>query len=536
MKNKKLSFLLICFVLISLSSTSQTIEVSGSINENTNWDADTVKIIGDVTVESNVQLSISPGVFVEAQGYYKINVAGKIHAVGLLNDSITFTVNDTTGFWADTLSTAGGWHGIYIIGEDGSSDSSVFKYCKLQYGKNLDEYGGDINGGALYVYNHGYLHINHCLFTNNMVICYTYGEAGPYGGAIYCENVNTVLIDSSSFINNRSFDFGGAIRIDANCVNTVINRNIFMNNVGKSAGPGLGGGGAAICTSGQVHSPEISNNYCFNNKGLNGIIYTSNPNGRIFNNVICNNWGSGIMDGHQLSTTRTFNNTIVNNRTRNGGIVLFSRAEVFNNICWGNEFVSGNNYVQIKNEFNSNPVLKYNCVQYGDGGPGAISDYPEFLNPTAGVGVEYDGASADWTVENWSACINAGTPDTNNLTIPEYDIIGSPRIFGNRIDMGAYENQEVWASTDENVLLEEGVTVFPNPATTTVTIKINTPNNQEYRTVLISDAIGKELFKEQISDQEQSLQINVSNWKSGLYLVGVSSPNGMISRTKLLVK
>ena len=194
--------------------------------------------------------------------------------------------------------------------------------------------------------------------------------------------------------------------------------------------------------------------------------------------------------------------------------------------------------IMIKSKMNLtlNAVLKYNCVQYGDGGTGAISDYPEFLNPTEGVGVEYDGASADWTVENWSACINSGTPDTNLLTIPEYDIIGNPRIFGNRIDMGAYENQEVWASTDENTLLEEDISVFPNPATSTVTIKINTPDNQEYKTVTISDALGKELFRKQISVQENALQINVSNWKSGLYLVGVSTPGGVISRTKLIVR
>ena len=60
--NKFLRYLLF-FLMISLSSKSQTLEVSGSINENTTWDADTVKIIGDVTVEQDVLLSISPGVY-----------------------------------------------------------------------------------------------------------------------------------------------------------------------------------------------------------------------------------------------------------------------------------------------------------------------------------------------------------------------------------------------------------------------------------------------------------------------------------------
>ena len=163
MTSKMLSYLLIFFLLISFSSKSQTIEVIGSINVNTNWDVDTVKIIGDVTVENDVLLTISPGVYVESQGYYRLNVAGKINAIGLPNDSIIFTVNDTTGFWSDTTSVTGGWPGIYIIGENGSTDSSNFKNCKLQYCKNYDEYGSDINGGALYIYNHGFMQ---CTFRN----------------------------------------------------------------------------------------------------------------------------------------------------------------------------------------------------------------------------------------------------------------------------------------------------------------------------------------------------------------------------------
>lgn len=537
--NKFLRYLLF-FLMISLSSKSQTLEVSGSINENTTWDADTVKIIGDVTVEQDVLLSISPGVYIEAQGYYKLIIAGRISAIGQDNDSITFTVNDTTGFWSDTTSVTGGWHGIYIVGENGSSDSSVFKFCKLQYGKNYDEYGGDINGGALYVYNHGYLRINHCLFNNNMVICYTNGVDGPYGGAIYCENVNTILIDSSCFIKNRSFDFSGAIRIDKNCVNTIITHNKFIKNVGfnyEVVPPwvAIGGGGAAISTSDLVYSPEISNNYCFNNRGLNGIIYTSNLHARIFNNVICNNWGPGIVDGHQLSTSKTFNNTIINNRTPYGGILLCSKADVYNNICWGNENYAGQNYDQIYFD-NANPTLKNNCVQYGEGGSGAIFDYPEFVNPTEGVGVEYDGASADWTVKNWSPCINAGTPDTAFLTIPEYDIVSNIRIFGNRIDMGAYENQQIWVLTDEFALLEDEVNVFPNPATTTLTIQVNTPNISGNYTISIKDALGKVFFQTKIPDQQQSTQINVSDWASGLYLVVVSSSEGIAKRTKVTVK
>lgn len=533
--------LILIFTLIISISYSQTIEVSGIIDQNTSWNVDTIKIVGDITVENNVYLNIDPGVYIESQGYYKLTVAGRINAVGLPNDSITFTVKDTTGFWTDTTSVAGSWNGIYIIGENGSTDSSTFKYCNFHFGKNYDEYGNDINGGALYVFNHSYLHINHCLFSNNMVICYTNGVDGPFGGAIYCENVNEILIDSSSFIKNRSFYFSGAIRIDNNCSVASITNNTFINNVSffwKDAPPPwgyvIGGGGAAISTSDLVYSPVISNNYCFNNKGLNGIIYTSNLHSRIFNNVICNNWGPGIADGHQLSTSKTFNNTIVNNKTRYGGILIWSKAEVYNNICWGNEFYPGMQYDQIYID-DANPTLKFNCVQYGDGGPGSIFDYPEFVNPTEGAGLEFDGASANWTLENWSPCINAGTPDTSYLSIPEFDIVGNMRIFGNRIEMGAYENQEIWVFLVESAFSKENVSVFPNPATTTVTINVKNQNKQENCILSIINVLGKVVFATRITAQELSTHINVEDWESGPYLIVVSSSHGMLSETKLIV-
>lgn len=542
MTNKTLPYLLIMFLLISFSSKSQTIEVIGSINVNTNWSADTVKIIGDVTVEQNILLTISPGVYVESQGYYSITIAGEINAIGLPSDTITFTVNDPTGFWSDTTSVNGGWHGIYIIGEEGSTDSSIFKYCKLEYGKNYDAYGCDVNGGALYVNRHGFLHINHCLFTKNMVNSETRSSGGPYGGAIYCENVDEVLIDSSSFIKNRSFYFSGAIRIDYNCYKAVITNNTFINNMSMSwhyldstSKYSICGGGGAISTSDLVYSPEISNNRCFNNTTLNGVIYTSNLHSRIFNNIICNNWGCGIEDGHQLSTSRMFNNTIVNNKTHDGAILLFSNARVYNNICWGNLYHKWIESDQIILE-SANPILKNNCVQYGNGGEGALYDYPEFVNPTVNFGPEGNAALADWSLGIPSPCINAGTPDTTSLTLPEYDIIGKMRIYGNRVDIGAFENQDVWSSTNEIALLEERISVSPNPATTTTTITLPPQNNQEIQNISIFDALGRTVFQTTRAAHEQTLQINVSDWESGLYVIVVSAPQGFARKTKLVIK
>ena len=102
--------------------------------------------------------------------------------------------------------------------------------------------------------------------------------------------------------------------------------------------------------------------------------------------------------------------------------------------------------------------------------------------------------------------------------------------------MGAYENQEISTFSNEIILLGENVRIFPNPATTTVSISINNSNNRDTHIVNIFDAFGKEIFSSKFLANELSLKVNVKNWKSGLYLVVVSSSKEMITKTKLIVK
>jgi len=531
---------MLVFILISMGGFSQTIKVQGNIDNDTNWNVDTVQIYGDVIVGKGVKLTIGPGVYIEAKDYYGIFVKGCIEAKGQQNDSITFTVRDTTGFWTDTTSVKGGWHGIYIVGKDESQDSSVFSYCNVHYGKNYDDHGKDVCGGGLYVCNHKSLLITHSRFTNNMVICYADSIDGPYGGAVYCENVENVRIDSSNFIRNRSFYYSGAIRVDKGCKNTIISHNTFIGNIAffYDIIPGwiiYGGVGAAVSTSDLIYSPEISDNFCFNNKSPNGIIYTSNRYARIFNNVICNNWGCGIFDGHQLSSGKVFNNTIINNKTRSGGLYLWSNVDVFNNICWGNSYYDWKDYDQIQYH-GSKPKLMYNCVQYGDGGEGAIYEAPEFVDPSAGVGLSYDGAAADWALQNTSPCINTGTDDTAFLTIPPFDIIGSKRIFGNRIDMGAYENQEISVYiVDDNVQNTDFVQVFPNPANSFVTINFRNAIEQKPESIRLINVIGNEIYSAPVSGIDQSMMLDVSDWPKGVYFIVIQSSDRVISKTKLIV-
>jgi predicted outer membrane repeat protein len=533
---KTLRFIFISFFIFNFifNLNSQTIEVSGSIFGNTSWNADTVKIIGDLVIEQDAVLTINPGTYVESQDFFKINISGMILAIGTSSDSIVFTVHDTTNFWYDTTSVAGGWAGFYLVDNNASIDTSVFEFCRIQYAKNFDEYGGDINGGAIYAKDYGSIKVKNSYLNNNMVACETTGIDGPAGGAIYCKNVNYVLIDSNRFEQNRSFDNGGAIHIDKDCNQVLITHNTFIKNSAIKYTIGwISGAGAAIGTTDALnYSPVIANNFCFNNRAVDGAIYSSNKNSFIYNNVICNNFGSGIADGHQLSTNKIFNNTIINNLTFMGGIELYSKAIVYNNICWGNEFYAGQQYDQIfVDPVLSNPELFYNCVQYGDGGDSAINEFPEFVNPSLGVGLEYNGFDANWTLLDWSPCVNKGTPDTTGLSIPSFDIIGNPRIYGNRIEIGAYENQSVGVTTNDHSGSLRKISIFPNPGSNQLNIITNL-KDLEFELVNLN---GQTIIKESIKNEISS--INTESINTGIYFYKlIDKKNNIIEKGKWIRK
>ena len=73
-------------------------------------------------------------------------------------------------------------------------------------------------------------------------------------------------------------------------------------------------------------------------------------------------------------------------------------------------------------------------------------------------------------------------------------------------------------------------TITPNPAKSQLNIKL--PNADEDLKIEVFDVLGKRVYKGLITQLESS--INVTNWKSGVYLVRVS--NEKITQTKRFIK
>jgi hypothetical protein len=194
-------------------------------------------------------------------------------------------------------------------------------------------------------------------------------------------------------------------------------------------------GGAIYC---EASDPIVENCVIANNAGERaGAIYCVDSYPLIMNTVIANNASLGgdpqcggiLCD--ESGAPGIWNCTIVNNFP--GGIFTNSweTMSVTNTILWGND------RYQIQT-YQSTPTVAFCDVQGGYPGEGNFDAAPCFLDPAEGVGTDYDGASANWALASDSPCINAGTW-INDL--PATDLAGGDRVFGDVVDIGAYENQ-----------------------------------------------------------------------------------------------
>ena len=186
-------------------------------------------IYGDLEIPNDSTLTIEPGVTIEFQGHYKLNVEGRLLAVGTESDTIVFTINDTTGF-SNIDIPDGGWHGI-TFNPSAGNDSSMIIYCKLQYGKAVGPNWQDNEGGAIRVYNFSKLIISNCLIDKNIA------HGGDYsgGGAVLIAQFSNIIILDCIISNNSSLN-GGGIMIPGYATPSIINCTITNNHADDSGG------------------------------------------------------------------------------------------------------------------------------------------------------------------------------------------------------------------------------------------------------------------------------------------------------------
>ena len=549
-KERKNILILLLFITSSLINLySQTSIPTGSVNGTWTQVNSPYLITGNISVPNGSTLTIQPGVIIQFQSSYSLTISGQITAIGNLNDSIKFTATNATT----------GWLGIKFINTPSSNDTSRFSYCDFKYGNTTSQTFPNQRGGIFRFSSFSKAVISNSTFSN----C----KAGE-GGAIMCEG-SSIKILNNVFSNNTA-ETNGAISCQgaSPSYKPIISNNIFLNNTATMFGSACGGAigvtdyslifnntfignkssgingacaGAIYCGNGA--SPKIYNNKFSNNQSINGSGGAINNEGNyieIYNNLIVNNEAT---NGGAICSrwSKIYNNTIANNKTGyNGAALLLSSSSttITNCIIWGN---TGTDIVFLTAEYNCDPNFFYSDIEGGQtsiGFPSGatytgtytnnINQNPQFINPSSGTGILFDGLlNTDWSLNNNSPCVDAG--DTT-MIYPTFDIDYNPRIANGRIDIGAYEASLITNINQSNNKISSPL-VYPNPSNGSFTIELN---SKEKQFIQVFDITGNVVLSQ--TNENGKAIIDGSHLAAGIYNINIKGSNTVANKKLVIVK
>jgi hypothetical protein len=491
----------IIFIAIMFTGIHATsMDKSGNINADEIWDTDSVIVTGDLIVDSNVTLTIQPGVIVHTLEDFRINIRGCILAVGNKTDSIFFTGDDSNRWW-----------GIHFDETDPSNDSSILDYCSINYcklGGNLE----NLLGGGIYINGFSKIRVSHSS------ICSTNGSGVIKGGGIYCYGADPVIVNNTimhNTINGQAI--GGGICLENS--NATLSSNIIAHN--SVLGDSRGGGIACINSNPVMFNNLLYKNMAYGASCRGGAMSCDSSSPVMINNTIVNNFLDGIGMGAGIS------------------LRWYSSPTMINCILWGNinDWLNKPEQVHLA-ESNSMPNFYYCNIQEGLSGFQALFPYTgEYENNIDSFPLLADTLNGDYSLQLNSPCINVGTIDTTDLGLPLYDLAGNSRISGGRIDMGAYEypfsvDLEIPLKIAANKMLLSNT---PNPFNTKTVIRFNLPI-KDFMTLRVYNTQGKMVDQLSLKQDRNRVTWQPTGLAAGIYTVKVSDRGRTILRKVLYVK
>ncbi|MEA2095123.1 MAG: right-handed parallel beta-helix repeat-containing protein [Candidatus Cloacimonadota bacterium] len=280
----------------------------------------------------------------------------------------------------------------------------------------------------------------------------------------------------------------------------IVLKNLTIQN-GSATGISDHGGGLTVYYSEVIlENVRISNNYAEDSGGAI-FCYESEM---LLRNVEISENDNNIDVIYTLNSTIDFINTsIVNNTSYNPVIYSsgYSYLSFQNCILWNN---ASYNYIVCNNNGQENILtFSYNDLKHGQdcilqNGAATIN----WLEGNIDEDPLFVGAGEHpFSLQDLSPCVNTGIPDTTGLNLPEYDLAGNPRIYGGRIDMGVYENQNVVVGIDDNLipLFTKLNKNYPNPFNPTTTISFSIPEESTIELYIYN--IKGQKIKTLVSDQ-----------------------------------
>ena len=435
------------------------------------------------------------------------------------------------------------------------------------YANSLD--GSQVQGGGLQVgLPNDLVNVENNSFRQNTI---TGTSQASGGGLIVIEN-KEILISNNLFeeniIEGSQFIAGAGISIAYPLSKTEIRNNIISSNTGTGSESGEGGGTYIYNANNVLFEIEgnIFNNNSMNNGG--GLSTYNCYNVLLSNNLFTMNTTSGsggacklkhfsksvsfgqllALDHDSLNTLESIhkkskvmhpqliNNTFLNNEANHGGAIYSDHQEDFpyiiNSIFWENIANSGN---EIYYTGTDSLLISYCDIDstnyisiYGKWkGDANINEDPIFV----GYG------DHPFSLQDESPCVNTGIQDTTGLNLPEFDLAGNPRLYGGRIEMGAYENQNVITSLNDSFKINNiELSVFPNPIFDKTTIEF-TLALSDLSVLLVHDITGKLhelIISEKLTYGNHKIEWNAQALPPGIYFLRLET-NGQSITKKLVI-
>ncbi|WP_345246363.1 choice-of-anchor Q domain-containing protein, partial [Nibrella saemangeumensis] len=202
-----------------------------------------------------------------------------------------------------------------------------------------------------------------------------------------------------------------------------------------------GGGVYSIASSG-ISSPSLTNCIFTNNSAKSGgAMYMASSASTLVNSLFIDNsaqeYGGAIRNGG--ADLVSINCTFRRNTAIFGGAIFinYSTVSLINTIVWGNNGDDSFNRGFATDTFNAQYSLFDSSVIGYTGSNNLTSSSTPFVSST------------NQQLVACSMAINAGNPSSTTAlsgpysasTLPQTDLAGNPRIFGGRVDIGAFEYQ-----------------------------------------------------------------------------------------------
>ena len=359
-------------------------------------------------------------------------------------------------------------------------DRFVIRYGNANGAAYPDNYGGGVlwiepvaaTGGS----------INFCYIENN--------AASASGGGMAVIGVVNPVISSCSFNQNTAANEGGGV-VNLNVPRPVYTSCSFMNNTAKSGGAVSDNSSSALFTLCSLYLNSAINGGgggVFNSGGsapvFRGCLFIRNSSTRE-GSAFSSYSPSAVLSPQLINCTMTENtggDAVVYQGNQFGSTVSPGQLTIRNSVIWGNISAGTTTTPPVAYIGGPAPVIQYSDVQNCSTTPGCPAGTGNLQADPLFVDLSYLPSAR-------SPLVNAGDPSATLSSTAVYpvDLIGLPRIIGNRIDIGVVENQmttaihsvssndwdvnDTWScacvpTRSDNVLVRHAVNVFaggPSP-------------------------------------------------------------------------